>query len=85
MRCSGTSVDCSAALGAGPGPADEQRPLVLDPAVSMVSVDFAGPNRSLAGFITIMCGFMFSVHTGHARKLGGSRFLTAFLFEFEFS
>jgi hypothetical protein len=42
-----TSVDRFAAQGAGPGPADEQRPLVFDPGVSMVSVDPAGRhNRS---------------------------------------
>jgi hypothetical protein len=37
-----TSVDHFAAQGAGPCPADEQRSLVLDPAISMAPVDSAG-------------------------------------------
>ncbi len=38
-----TSADRSAAEGEGPGPAHEQRSLVLYPNVSMVSVDPEGP------------------------------------------
>ena len=49
--------DCSAAQDAGQGPADEQRPLVSYPAVSMVSVDPAGPhNRSTRDARTLASG-----------------------------